>query len=672
MDKAGNIRVAETRDLEGPERLRWTSPFPAGLLLAGVITVVLVGLIAGFEMIHANAVFPGVRVGEISVGGMTKERALAELRPLFNDRAGQPLAVRAVGMEQVVSASSLGATFDAGAAVDAAYAVGRTGGWGNRLAEQMEALLKGYSVEAPGIQVDLPKLQSYVAQWGRQVDRPVKDAELVIGDDLSVRVTPSVVGRKLDATKAVTELERAIVTGAPSVDLPVTETQPGRTEKDLEAARVTLSRMLSGPVALEFEGKRWSLSQKEIAALVTVDQRAGIPTPAVSLNEQPLAQMVDRIAAEIDQPKMYARYDWNGGNLKLLRQGQDGRKVDRTRALASLKDAISGDQRVVALPVEIDRAAGMVADPAQLGIKEPIEFGRTTITGVPEKQHNIRLAASRLNGVLLAPGDLFSFNRELGPTTLKSGYQTGFGISVTNGQMETVPSVAGGICQVATTLLHAVFRAGYQIEERYPHLYWIPNYGLPPSGMVGLDATVDDPNLDLKFVNNTNNYLLIQASIEGNTLQFTLYGTKPDWKVDIEGPIITNVVKADPRTVRQEEPSWPEGRELWVESATDGMDVDIIRRVTQGGETRTLHLKSHYLPSRNVLMVGTKKPEPAPSASAATGTPSPAPHGTPAPSATPGPTSTAVPSKPPAPQATATPGGSPPATQSRTPAPRSH
>lgn len=642
MDKAGDIQRAGSRSsgLGEPAQARWTEPFMAGLLLVTAVAVVAAGLVAAFQTVHSDAVFPGVRVGDVMVGGMSRQRAFSELEPLYQQRAAHPLLVRIVGMERQVAISELGARLDAAAAVNAAYAVGRTGGWPERLSTQFRALVGGYSVDSPGISIDRSRLQAFVAEQARQVDRPVKDAELVIGEDLSVKVTPSVIGRQMETAGAYLALERAIMTGASSVELPVTETAPRRREQDLEAARAQVATMLSGAAALEFEGRRWELSPREIRALLSVEFKEGLPTPVVSLKEEPLKRMVDRIATEIDQPKVNARYDWNGGNLKLLRPGQDGRKVEAERALVALKEAISSDRRVVPLPVTVEKAAGGSIDPSQLNIKEQIEFGRTIITGVPEKVHNIKLAASRLNGVLVGPGELFSFNKELGPTTLKAGYQVGFGIAVNNGEMQTVPSVAGGICQVATTLLHAVFWAGYQIEERFPHMYWIANYGLPPRGLTGLDATVDDPFLDFKFVNNTENYLLIQSRVEGNNLEFILYGTKPNWKVEVEGPHISNVVKADQKTVRQEEPSWPVGRELWVEKATDGMDVELIRRVIVGDEVRTLNLKSRYQPSRNVLMVGTKKPDP-----------------TPTPTATPGPGAPAPAPQPQAPTPVPTPGG---------------
>ncbi len=611
MDKASQMHRASSRP-EAPllsSRLgRFRQLLVAPLLVAGLL--LLTGaLVYSYRLAYADTVFQGVRVGGVPVGGMSKEEVIAVLQPIYHEKANHTLILRADGREWKSSMADLGASFDVAATAEAAYGAGRTGGWADRLSAEFQALTRGYSVGEPGLRVDSSKLEAYLRTRAQEIDRQVQDSQLVIGDDLTVRVTPSVVGRKLDLPEAVAKVESAVKGGAESIDLPVTETQPGRTEQELESARALVARMLSGPVTLEYAGRRWSLSPKEIEGAISVDPGGEPPAPVVSLRDEPLEQLVERIAGEVDQPRLNARLDWNGGNLKVLRPGQDGRQLDKARTLAMLKDGISGDQRLVALPVEVQKAVGGSLDPSSLGIKELVESASTSFAGsVPEKAHNIELAASRLNGVVVPPGEIFSFNKELGPTTLKSGFQIGFGIAVNNGQTETVPSVAGGICQVSTTLLHAVFWAGYQIEERYPHVYWIQSYGVPPKGMVGLDTTVDDPNLDFQFKNTTDSYLLIQSKVEGSTLGFALYGTKPNWKVEVEGPIITNVVKADPTPVRQEEPSMSAGKELWVERATDGMDVDIIRKVIQGNDVRTLHLKSHYQPSRNVLMVGTKKP----------------------------------------------------------------
>src|SRR5204863_668602 len=142
-----------------------------------------------------------------------------------------------------------------------------------------------------------------------------------------------------------------------------------------------------------------------------------------------------------------------------------GRARNQTAAADLWRSSIESGARTVALPVEVAHPAVASEDASKLGIRELIDESTTPFVGaIPEKAHNIQLAAARLNGVVVPPGGTFSFNKEVGPTTIEAGFQWGFGLT-TGGQeggVHTVPSVAGGICQVATTLFQPVFWAGYQ------------------------------------------------------------------------------------------------------------------------------------------------------------------------------------------------------------------
>ncbi|HEY8475253.1 MAG TPA: VanW family protein, partial [Chloroflexota bacterium] len=347
-----------------------------------------------------------------------------------------------------------------------------------------------------------------------------------------------------------------------------------------------------------------------------------------------------------------------------IRPSREGRQLDVEETVRLIRERAFAEQRVVNLPVAITPPAVSEADRHQLGIKELIETASTSFAGSsPPKRHNIQLAASRLHGVVVPPGGLFSFNKELGPTTLDNGYQIGWGIEATGEGHRTVPSVAGGICQVATTLFQAVFWSGYQIEERNWHLYWIRAYGMPPKGMKGLDATVaEEYGLDFKFINPTEHHLLIQAWTQGDTVTFALYGTRPSWTVEVEGPIITDVVPADPKVVEQEVPDRPWGYRLQVESAHEGFTATIVRRVKQGSDVRTLRLVSRYQPSQNVVLIGTQgRPEATPTATEPTPEGTPGTDATPGAAATPGPTPGETPTS-----ASPTPASTPPPSPSPT------
>lgn len=200
--------------------------------------------------------------------------------------------------------------------------------------------------------------------------------------------------------------------------------------------------------------------------------------------------------------------------------------------------------------------------------------------------------------------------------------------------------MAGGICQVATTLFQRVFWSGFPLVERHWHLYWIPAY--TTRGLVGLDATVDeDSGLDMRWSNPTDSYVLIQSATDDSNVYFGLYGSEHNWKVQVDDPQVSHRVAADPAPVAEAEPSLPWGRILPVESARDGFDVGITRTVTrEDGQPRSLTVQSSYEPSRTVTLVGTKNkpanadvdavlariaPPRAPAAAAAATSPSPSP-----------------------------------------------
>lgn len=246
----------------------------------------------------------------------------------------------------------------------------------------------------------------------------------------------------------------------------------------------------------------------------------------------------------------------------------------------------------------------LVYDAARL--KDKLGAATTSYAGsIPERAWNVELAARRLHGTTVAPGEVFSFNAAVGPTTLRAGFRIGYGITMRNDRPLTVPSEGGGICQVATTVFQAAYWAGLPFVERHYHLYWISRYGQPPSGRTGFDATVDDPGVDLKFRNTTGDWIRLESWVDGANVGFVIYGVDPGWMVETIGPKVFGVVKASQALVRQEDWTLPPGRELWVEHAEDGFGVSATRLVKlDGAVVDEYAFTNRYLPSRNVILVG--------------------------------------------------------------------
>ena len=250
-----------------------------------------------------------------------------------------------------------------------------------------------------------------------------------------------------------------------------------------------------------------------------------------------------------------------------------------------------------------------------LDLKDTLSRAVTSFAGSsPPRGHNVRLAASKLNEIWVAPGGVFSFNQEIGPTTVDAGFQRGFGINLKDGRVDPV---AGGVSQVASTLFQAVYWAGLEIVERWPHLHWDQRYGEPPSGSLGLDATVDDPAIDFKFRNTSGYWIRIHAEAGDSAIAFTIYGLDPGWEVKSGEPVTTNVVIKSEEVDRQEDPELAAGEEIQISRAENGFDLKIVREVI-GNDGRVLeddHLISRYLPARSILLVGSKGETPTPAAS---------------------------------------------------------
>jgi vancomycin resistance protein YoaR len=224
--------------------------------------------------------------------------------------------------------------------------------------------------------------------------------------------------------------------------------------------------------------------------------------------------------------------------------------------------------------------------------------------------HNIELAAQLLNGVMVMPGQEFSFNSEIGAMTEDAGFQIAYGIVNNDGELRTIPTEAGGICQVATTVFQPVFATGYDITQRSTHSYWIPSYSF--NGMVGLDATVDPASgLDLKWVNNSEHAVLIQAVADGENFTVRLIGQPPGWEVRIDEPVITNIQWADQETIFYEPDTALEpGETVRVERAHDGFDVKVGRTVIRADGSESYWADEvTYGKARNVVLVGSEDGE---------------------------------------------------------------
>lgn len=599
-------------------------PLRAPLAILTAIAALAVAPVIAFELVHWDRVTPGVAALGRPLGGLTRGEARDLLKAPIAALMEQPLSLTYGDRHWDATASQLGLRLSADEVAERASQVGRIGSPIERALAQTRSLTTGTTVTfAPN--ADTSVLDAWLTSTAAEIDQPVRDADVRLDQEGRVVSQSAQVGKSLDpegSRRVVLAVLQGQANQTATIPLVVRETSPAVVDTQVQPAVDRLQRLLGGvtraPLLLSFEDQKWGLDSASVASMLTITppRVPGAPFD-VRLDESQLETYArDTLARQVNQEVQDARFQWERpGKLRVLRESQEGHELDEAATVRLIRDALeSGDRGAPRqLPVRVQGSAVPSDNPAKLGIVDLIDRGSTSFAGSqPEKVHNIRLAAERLNGAVVPPGGTFSFNDSVGPTTLEAGFTWGFGITAEEGEARTVPSVAGGICQVATTLFQPVFWAGFPLEERYWHLYWIPAY--TSRGVVGLDVTVDaDARLDFRWLNPTPNHVLVQSWVEGDAIHFALYGKKPEWTVSVEPARIHEKVAPDPTPQIQEEPTLPRGRTIQVETAREGFQAEVTRRVIprqRDQEARTLTLRSTYQPSRTVTLVGTGGQEP--------------------------------------------------------------
>jgi vancomycin resistance protein YoaR len=462
--------------------------------------------------------------------------------------------------------------------------------------------------EGVQIELDRAELQSFIRPLAPSVFATPSDAG-IRNDGGTFTVTPPTIGRKLDVAASVDAAMAALKSGGARVELVTAPIQPNISEQTALDAKASAEQMIAQPINVTWDGGTATLDPAMLAQAVTFNVNASRnPAITFSFDEEQMNRALALVANSVKVEGKNAELRWINGAVEVRAPESPGRELDVPATIDRIVTALEDGTSEIAIvtrdvPPAVNAAmAGNIQFPDRLQVGQT-EYGSSSA----DRFHNVELAANRVNGAMVAPGQVFSMNAALGPVTYDSGYRTGYGIVATNGSISTIPSVGGGICQVATTVFQPVFFAGMPIEDRSWHLYWIPRYGNGPTGLKGLDATVDpDYDLDFTFVNSTDNWLAIKTILDGSHLTVELWGTNPGWEVQVDQPVITNVVRASQEMVYEQSSALPAGQQVFVEHAEDGFNAAIHRVVRKDGqviEERTFN--SYYAPARNVTLVGT-------------------------------------------------------------------
>lgn len=351
-----------------------------------------------------------------------------------------------------------------------------------------------------------------------------------------------------------------------------------------------------------------NIYQKSQAAYV------GINLPSILIfNTDNVNDVLSRLSTAIDIPAEDALFQFENGKVNSFKLSRPGRALNTVQSkeivlsyIKSLGKNGNINSPIVTLPLTVDTILPKITteNSNNFGIKELLGVGTSKFMGsIPGRVHNIELAASKINGHLVPPGTTFSFNDTLGDVSATTGFQPAYIIK----EGRTVLGDGGGVCQVSTTLFRAALHSGLPIVERNAHAYRVSYYE-QDSGP-GMDATVFAPGYDLKFKNDTPNYLLIQAKTDTSNyaLTFEIYGTGDGRKAEVSKPVILSQ-SPPPPDLHQDDPVLPKGTVKQVDWAAWGAKVNFDYKVTRNGEVlQQQSFFSNFKPWQAVFLHGTKE-----------------------------------------------------------------
>ncbi len=431
----------------------------------------------------SNKIITGIYIKGVEVAGLTKEQAIEKVNNEFNSVLPNNLTLVHGEYETQLNLEDLGANFNIEEAVDRAYNIGRD----SNIFKNMGTIIKNL-VSAKDLELNVT-LNT--------------DQAIAILNDISTKLPDTVVqssyyveGNKLIITRGKTG---NIVDVTPSIENIKNKIQ----DLSYASSKIELATVSKDPEAIDIEKIHNEIYKEPVNAYYTTNPYVVYPhenSVDFNISVDEAKAMLNEVKDEYEIPLKYTA------------------------------------------PSVTTNMIGTEAFPNLLA-----EFSTNYNARDTDRTTNLRLAAEKINGTVLMPGETFSYNTVVGERTIAAGYKEA--AMYQNG--EVVDGLGGGICQISTTLYNAVLYANLEIVERRNHQF-VPSYA-----KAGRDATVVYGSIDFRFKNTRNYPVKILCTVSGGVAKCQIYGLKenPDYDVEITSRVTettsTSIKSETYKTVRQ-------------------------------------------------------------------------------------------------------------------------
>lgn len=521
----------------------YRSTRPALRLSAWALSVVAVLALAYliFALSFLNKVYPHVTLGGQNFAGLTRAGTIAKVQQLIDGLSGTTVTLVSGEHSQKITPKDIAWQVDVNATASAVYNYGRNDG--NRwisFYHQLRSLVYPVKIN-PVTSFDAAELDAIIAGFADSASTPAEDASASLISDKLV-TSPAKSGQVIDQVAAKDQTIAQLKSfQSGSLSLSLRNVEPKIILGDQTQLETQVETLSGAQLSLHWVSGTHQLSRKEIRTLIAFVGRPGADPDSKQIlgaefTTESVQNYLTNISSLTDSPAVEPKLTINNGVLAVAADSRAGSVVNLKISAEAILAALNSQSTTPAeLAMKVQQPVITKDNIATLGIKERIGFGETSLGNSPaNRRHNIANGISLLSSALIKPGDEFSTVKTLGAVDNTTGFLPELVIK----DDRTVPEFGGGLCQVSTTLFRSVLNAGLKITERQNHSYRVSYYEPP----IGLDATIYLPKPDFKFLNDTPGYILIQAKVVGNKVDFELWGTSDGRSSAVSTPIVSNII----------------------------------------------------------------------------------------------------------------------------------
>jgi vancomycin resistance protein YoaR len=516
--------------------------------LAKIITLFLMTVIAitaatatYFNIAYANKIFPNITINGKNYSGLTKEQALNKLKNEIKNKYKDGISFSYKGRIYQAETEKIGLEIDTNKTIDNAFSYGHRKNLFQSLKEQL-FLIRNKSDFKLDFKLNEEKLENYITEKMQEIEIHPKNFSYKYDKEKFIPI-PAQSGMLIDRDEIKDGIANNILEFENNkIEIKLVKKEPEiKSDQNNNASRQAYN-LINKKITLKYNSDTWEVQKSDVALWIKFD---AIDNPknkdnkiiGIKADKEKIEDYLVSLVPQINREPINAQLEFKNGKVSVFSLDQEGITLQIEKSAGRIIKSVFTSENyesALAKDIEVELATKKIKpeitieDINNMGITALLSTGESNFYGSPKnRKHNIAVGAGKFHGVLIGPGDEFSFNKILGKVGPKEGYLPELVIK----KGETIPEYGGGLCQVSTTAFRAAVKAGLEITERKNHAYPVKYYN--PQGT---DATIYPPHPDLRFKNNTPAYILIQTRVEGNKLYFDFYGSDDGRKVKLKGP----------------------------------------------------------------------------------------------------------------------------------------